>query len=171
MLEFLLHSLFINVVLQTTHLRFLNSIAKCVAALNMPKEHEHSAYRFHTDLFLSGLERVILVCSFCILLDLQLTTYAIQISRKASTTYYPTLHLELARYIDHAIQAGYELPYTVARLIGVPPPPHAKDPQPSSTQNGSARHQPSTPTRSRPVGHGSVPCLPSPVKVEPLRFG
>jgi len=26
----------------------------------MPKEHEHSAYRFHTDLFLSGLERIIL---------------------------------------------------------------------------------------------------------------
>ena len=29
----------------------------------MPKEHEHSAYRFHTDLFLSGLERIILVSS------------------------------------------------------------------------------------------------------------
>lgn len=26
----------------------------------MPKEHEHSAYRFHSDLFLSGLERIIL---------------------------------------------------------------------------------------------------------------
>ena len=29
----------------------------------MPKEHEHSAYRFHTDLFLSGLERIILESS------------------------------------------------------------------------------------------------------------
>ena len=29
----------------------------------MPKEHEHSAYRFHTDLFLSGLERIILASS------------------------------------------------------------------------------------------------------------
>ncbi len=27
----------------------------------MPKEHEHSAYRFHADLFLSGLERIVLV--------------------------------------------------------------------------------------------------------------
>jgi hypothetical protein len=56
----------------------------------------------------------------------------VQISRKASTVYYPTLHLELARYIDYAIRAGYELPYTVARLIGLPPPPHAKEirPQP-----------------------------------------
>ena len=30
----------------------------------MPKEHEHSAYRFHQDLFLSGLERIILVRPF-----------------------------------------------------------------------------------------------------------
>ena len=29
----------------------------------MSKEHEHSAYRFHTDLFLSGLERIILASS------------------------------------------------------------------------------------------------------------
>jgi len=56
---------FSTLFLQTTHMRFINSMAKCVEALNMPKEHEHSAYRFHMDLFLSGLERVILVCSFC----------------------------------------------------------------------------------------------------------
>jgi hypothetical protein len=30
----------------------------------MPKEHEHSAYRFHTDLFLSGFERIILASRF-----------------------------------------------------------------------------------------------------------
>jgi hypothetical protein len=92
-----------------------------------------------------------------------------QISRKASTTYYPTLHLELARYIDYAIRAGYELPYTVGRLIGLPPPPHAKE-HPSSTQSGSGkstpRHQPGTPTR----GRLDAPSLPPPVKVEPLRF-
>ena len=29
----------------------------------MSKEHEHSAYRFRTDLFLSGLERIILASS------------------------------------------------------------------------------------------------------------
>ena len=27
----------------------------------MPREHEHSAYNFHSDLFLSGLERIIMV--------------------------------------------------------------------------------------------------------------
>lgn len=39
----------------------MNSIAKCVADLNLPKEHDHSAHRFHSDLFLSGFERIILV--------------------------------------------------------------------------------------------------------------
>ena len=29
--------------------------------MNLPKEHDHSAYRFHADLFVSGLERIILV--------------------------------------------------------------------------------------------------------------
>jgi len=30
--------------LQTTQLKLVNAIAKCVEALKMPKEHEHSAY-------------------------------------------------------------------------------------------------------------------------------
>ena len=42
-------------------LKLVNAIAKCVEARKMPKEHEHSAYRFHTDLFLSGLKRIIIV--------------------------------------------------------------------------------------------------------------
>jgi hypothetical protein len=29
--------------------------------LNLPKEHELSAYQLHTDLFLSGIERILLV--------------------------------------------------------------------------------------------------------------
>jgi hypothetical protein len=29
----------------------------------LPKDHDHSAYRFHYDLFLSGIERIILVSS------------------------------------------------------------------------------------------------------------
>ena len=29
--------------------------------MNMPRDHEHSAYNFHSDLFLSGLERIIMV--------------------------------------------------------------------------------------------------------------
>jgi hypothetical protein len=87
-----------------------------------------------------------------------------KISRKASTTYYPTLHLELARYITHASQAGYELPYTISRLIGLPPPALAKNP--SSGRNTPARQTPLTPTKRG----GPPPVLPSPKKIEPVRF-
>ncbi|KAF8896485.1 armadillo-type protein [Infundibulicybe gibba] len=121
----------------TTHLKLLNAIASNVADLNLPKDHDHSAYRFHSDLFLSGLERIILI------------------SRKASTTFYPTLHLELARYIAHVGRAGYELPWTVSRLIGMPPPALAKNP--SSALNTSAPKF-------------SAPSLPPQQPIEPLRF-
>ncbi|KAF6759877.1 armadillo-type protein [Ephemerocybe angulata] len=121
----------------TTHLRFINAIAATVADLKMPKEHELSAYRFHSDLFLSGLERIILI------------------SRKASTTYYPTLHLELSRYVNHALNAGYEFPYTVSRLIGLPPVALAKNqtqplqppPRHASGMNKRSMGPPSTPPR------------------------
>jgi hypothetical protein len=89
--------------MQTTHFRFLNALATAVHDLNMPKDHELSAFQFHTDLFLSGFERILLV------------------ARKASTTYYPTLHLEIARYAAHAARARFELPWTVSRLVGMPP--------------------------------------------------
>lgn len=87
----------------------------------MPKEHELSAFRFHEDLFLSGFERILLV------------------ARKASTTYYPTLHLEVARYAAHAARARFELPWTVARLVGLPPA-----------------------ALCRPVGPANVPLPPTP---------
>jgi hypothetical protein len=39
----------------------------------MPQDHDLSAYRFHSDLFLSGLERIILVrISFHLSLSAQL---------------------------------------------------------------------------------------------------
>jgi hypothetical protein len=139
----------------------------------MPKEHEHSAYRFHTDLFLSGLERIILVglALFLPFHDADGSVFP-QISRKASTTYYPTLHLELARYIAYAGRAGYELPYTVARLIGMPPVGHQKPPNnldpintsgPASGRN--TPRQPMTPNR-----RGDAPALASPRRVESMRF-
>ncbi|OCH93043.1 hypothetical protein OBBRIDRAFT_750238 [Obba rivulosa] len=87
----------------TTHFRFLNAVCKAVQDLNLPKDHEHSAYKFHSDMFLSGLERVLLV------------------ARKASVTYYPTLHLEIARYVAAIGRAGFELPWSLSRLIGSPP--------------------------------------------------
>ncbi|KAF9264158.1 hypothetical protein L218DRAFT_253035 [Marasmius fiardii PR-910] len=101
----------------TTHLKFINAIAQAAADLSMPKEHDLSAYRLHSDLFASGFERIILI------------------SRKASTTYYPTLHLELARYIVYASRAGFELPWTLSRLVGLPPASLCKKTPPSSGRN------------------------------------
>ncbi|KAG6896322.1 hypothetical protein C0992_009113 [Termitomyces sp. T32_za158] len=125
----------------TTHLKLINAISKAADDLKLPKDHDHSAYRFHSDLFLSGLERIILV------------------SRKASTTYYPTLHLELARYVDQAINSGYELPYTVSRLIGAPPPALAK-----TLVSGRA-----TPMQATKRSTGG-PTLPAPRKIEPIKL-
>ena len=87
----------------------------------MPKGHELSAHTFHSDLFLSGLERIILVSYVQMVTQSVLSVLYVQISRKASTTYYPTLHLELSRYMAHASKAGYEIPWTVSRLMGPPP--------------------------------------------------
>lgn len=49
--------------MQTTHFKLINAIAKEAQSLNLSKEHDHSAHRFHTDLFLSGIERILLVRS------------------------------------------------------------------------------------------------------------
>ncbi|KAK0446253.1 armadillo-type protein [Armillaria borealis] len=115
----------------TTHLRLINALAQCAADLKMPKEHDLSAFRLHSDLFLSGLERMILI------------------SRKASTTYYPTLHLELARYIAHAGSAGYELPWAISRLLGPPPPALCK------TKSVLSTSPPPSPTKC--AGRGPPP--------------
>ncbi|KAL0067951.1 hypothetical protein AAF712_005120 [Marasmius tenuissimus] len=117
----------------TTHLKFLNALSQAAADLNMPKEHDLSPYRLHSDLFLSGFERIILV------------------SRKASTTYYPTLHLELARYIAFASRAGLELPWTLSRLVGLPPSTLCKNPAPSSGRNTPSGTKGSSRTRGESV--------------------
>ena len=43
--------------------------------------------------------------------------------RKASTTYYPTLHLELARYVAlmQAASPKGQLPHLIDRMVGLPP--------------------------------------------------
>ncbi len=46
---------------QTTHFKLLNSIAKAAQDLNVSKVHELSAHRLHSDLFLSGIDRILLV--------------------------------------------------------------------------------------------------------------
>ncbi|KAG5646973.1 hypothetical protein DXG03_001696 [Asterophora parasitica] len=132
----------------TIHMKLINAISTTVADLSFPKEHDHSAYRFHDDLFLSGLERIILI------------------SRKASATYYPTLHLELARYIDHVVRSGYELPYTISRLIGAPPTALAKPGSSARNAPAGPRSTCTTPTKR---AHGG-PSLPSPRKIDPIRL-
>ena len=56
-------NLCLSVVLsrQTLHFKFINQLSAAAIQMNMPREHECSAYNFHSDLFLSGLERIIMV--------------------------------------------------------------------------------------------------------------
>ncbi|THH03641.1 hypothetical protein EW145_g6122 [Phellinidium pouzarii] len=140
----------------------LNAVAKSAADLNLPKDDEFSAHRFHSDLFASGIERIILV------------------ARKASTTYYPTLHLEIARYVYLALQARFELPWTLSRTIGAPPAGMAKPGRSakerernrnsaSTMSSHGARRSPQTPSRDRSSVVG-VPKLPTPKKIEPILF-
>lgn len=46
---------------QTIHLRLINNMARAAADLHLPSDSEHSAHRFHRDLFLSGIEKIIAV--------------------------------------------------------------------------------------------------------------
>lgn len=46
---------------QTAHFKLINAISKAAADLDLPKEHDHSAHRLHSDLFASGIERILLV--------------------------------------------------------------------------------------------------------------
>ncbi|KAH8831489.1 armadillo-type protein [Flagelloscypha sp. PMI_526] len=147
-----------------THFRFLNAVAKAAAEFNRPKEDELSAYQFHQDLFLSGFERILLI------------------ARKASTTYYPTLHLEIARYVQSANDAGFELPWTVQRLVGKPPTQLCKYPEsrtpsaPSTPRRRGNRTPSSTPHKSRQpppspseTSSSRPPMLPSPMKMDSFR--
>jgi hypothetical protein len=63
--------------------------------------------------------------------------------RKASTDLYPDFHLELARYLKLAIEAGYDLPYVVKALITPPPDQYRRvshrDRQHRQGQNQSPR--------------------------------
>lgn len=91
-----------------SHLRLLNALCKACPAGN-------DAFELHNDLFMSGLDRVLLVsCTSPTLVNcVKSLTRALGCSnktlRKCSTTYYPQVHLELARYIDVCISSGYPL--------------------------------------------------------------
>ncbi|KAI0696293.1 armadillo-type protein [Cerioporus squamosus] len=146
----------------TMHFKFINAIASYAQTLNMHKEHEHSAYRFHQDMFASGFERII------------------AIARKASTTYYPTLHLEIARYIWAAGRAGLDIPWSLSRMVGPPPTAMRKQQPPPvmplpSRSPGPSRSTPTTPTKQRtapPGGFAGYPAYPAqPAPVYPTGYG
>ncbi|KAK4050623.1 hypothetical protein OIV83_003349 [Microbotryomycetes sp. JL201] len=68
----------------SAHFRLINAIARNCASTD-------EAFQFHNDLFESGFERVLLTL------------------RRASTTYYPTLHLGLSRYVALARSVRFNL--------------------------------------------------------------
>ncbi|KAK8864175.1 hypothetical protein IAR55_001421 [Kwoniella newhampshirensis] len=84
----------------TTHFKLLNALCKQLAI-----EDREKALQLHQDLMSSGMDRI-------------LVTF-----RKASTTYYPAVHLELARYVSllQAVSLGGKLPYLISKMVGPPP--------------------------------------------------
>jgi len=132
----------------TAHLRLVNAIASSLAQI---KSHQlpapsMSALEFHTNLFASGIERVLATL------------------RRASQQYYPTTHLELARYLSLAQQAGLSLPYHLTDWFESPklkpapllPPlelPHLRAPShlPPSASHAAAA---SIPTGGASEGYG-----------------
>ncbi|KAI0635582.1 armadillo-type protein [Trametes polyzona] len=127
----------------TMHLKFVNAIASYAHALNLPREHEHSAFRFHHDMFQSGIERIL------------------SIARKASTTYYPTLHLEIARYVAAAGRSGLEIPWSLSRLVGQPPTAMRKLTVVPPPPMHPSRSNPTTPTRQRYLPNPVYPAHPA----------
>lgn len=90
----------------------------------------------------------------------------LQIARKASTTYYPTLHLEIARYVSAAGRSGLEIPWSLSRIVGQPPAGmrklHVAPPPPMH----ASRSNPTTPTKQRSGAY-----LPHPVyPVHPMAY-
>ncbi|KZW02898.1 hypothetical protein EXIGLDRAFT_738169 [Exidia glandulosa HHB12029] len=117
----------------TTHFRLVNACALAALDLRVPAEHPHSAFKFHQDLQASGIERIIAT------------------ARKASTAYYSTLHLEIARYVSLAARSGFEFSAGFMQLVGPPPAGMLKGASPATKQNASpskmrAREAPKIPT-------------------------
>ncbi|KAG8954387.1 hypothetical protein FRC04_011713 [Tulasnella sp. 424] len=145
----------------TTHFRLINSLCRAAADLNLPSTDEQSAYKLHSDLFDSGLEKIILT------------------ARKSSTTYYPNLHLEIGRYVAHAIKAKYHLPYAVQRMIGLPPVPLVRRPPEPPRMPIANMSRPGSPVpdprrsfhaaQAQAQGQARPPALP-PRRMEELKF-
>ncbi|CAE6371852.1 unnamed protein product [Rhizoctonia solani] len=112
----------------TTHLRLVNAISRIATDQQLSPSDEMSAHKFHSDLFASGFERILAT------------------ARKASTAYYPTLHLEISRYVQLTQEAHFELPWTLARMVGNPPSGMIK---PTDARSGSSSRS-GTPAGPRP---------------------
>ncbi|KAG9112804.1 hypothetical protein FRC07_007858 [Ceratobasidium sp. 392] len=113
----------------TTHLKLVNAVSRIATDLQLPPTDEMSAHKFHSDLFASGFERIIAT------------------ARKASTTYYPTLHLELARYVQLTQEVRFELPWTLSRMVGTPPSSVVKQIQPEGTSRSGTPAGPRPPLK------------------------
>ncbi|CAE6465493.1 hypothetical protein ACGC1H_002546 [Rhizoctonia solani] len=112
----------------TTHLRLINAISRIAADQQLPPSDEMSAHKFHADLFASGFERILAT------------------ARKASTAYYPALHLEISRYVQLTLEVRFEVPWTLARMVGNPPAGLMK---PNEGRSGSSSRS-GTPAGPRP---------------------
>ncbi|WWC70431.1 uncharacterized protein I206_104382 [Kwoniella pini CBS 10737] len=84
----------------TTHFKLLNTLCK-----HQADQSKDEALKLHENLMSSGMDRILVTL------------------RKASTTYYPTLHLELARYVAllKEICPNGKLPYLIGKMVGSPP--------------------------------------------------
>nr|VWP00153.1 MRP-like transporter [Ganoderma boninense] len=99
--------------------------------------------------------------------------HIISVARKASTTYYPTLHLEIARYVASAGLSGVDVPWSLSRMIGQPPTAMRKHafvaaptPVPVSLppRTPPSRSTPTTPTKRSvpPSGFAGYDARPHP---------
>lgn len=86
----------------------------------MAKEDPRKATKLHYDLLSSGMDRILVVSWSPGVMHMLSSR---QTMRKASTTYYPTLHLELARYVSllGAASPNGKLPHLIDKMVGPPP--------------------------------------------------
>lgn len=133
----------------TAHLRLINAIASVLVQIKLhqlPKP-AMSALEFHSSLFASGIERVLATL------------------RRSSQHYYPTTHLELARYLSLAQQARFDLPYHLTdwlqspKLKAAPLLPLLELPHLSAPSH----LPPAVPTAGAAAGYGLAGALVTPI--------
>ncbi len=113
-------------LLQTTHFKLLNAISLALFEEDMldPLIRQDlktgQGWQFHADLMMSGMDRLLVVSLPHLRLPTLLNFNLCQTVRKASVDFYPHFHLEVARFVRHAIDANLKLPYPVQRLLGPP---------------------------------------------------